>query len=111
VGKSSFRIQVVQRAFKVAHSVLLSYVAEPALPAPSLLATILPPTGEMFERRRLKRRIERRRQAGRGDSREPPSASEPRGMDQPLASKRALPGGGAPSPAGKRQRDVSRQRR
>lgn len=52
VGKSSFRIQLVQRSFEVAFRVLMSHVSEPALPprAGSILASILLPTDEMRTR-------------------------------------------------------------
>ena len=50
VGKASFRMQLVQRSFEVAYRVLLSHVSEPAVPAVSILASILPPTDEMTER-------------------------------------------------------------
>jgi len=61
-GKSSFRIQLVQRTFEVAFRVLMSHVSEPALPpkAGSILASILLPTDEM--RARASRYSE-----GRGD--------------------------------------------
>ena len=56
VGKSSFRIQLVQRSFEVAFRVLLSHVSEPALPSRlgSILASILLPTDEMRTRAFLK---------------------------------------------------------
>ena len=56
VGKPSFRIQIVQRAFSAAYRVLLANVAEP-LPqssmarSSSVLATILPVSQEMTSRR------------------------------------------------------------
>lgn len=52
VGKSSFRIQLVQRSFEVAFRILMSHVSEPALPpkAGSILASILLPTDEMRTR-------------------------------------------------------------
>lgn len=56
VGKTSFRIQTVQRAFGIAHKMLLAHVAEPVMPTKSILATILPPTEEMHQRRLEKRR-------------------------------------------------------
>jgi non-canonical poly(A) RNA polymerase PAPD5/7 len=106
VGKSSFRIQIVQRAFKVAHNVLLSYVAEATPTAPSILATILPPTDEMLQRRRLKRRMARR-QMLKQEERQQSKTSDPPGMDQPLPSKRVLSANDASSPSGKRQRSIA----
>lgn len=56
VGKASFRIQTVQRAFSAAYKVLLAHVAPPVEPAVSILATIIPPTDEMMDRKRVKGR-------------------------------------------------------
>jgi non-canonical poly(A) RNA polymerase PAPD5/7 len=50
VGRPSFRMQLIQRSLDVALKVLLSHVAEPAVPTVSLLATILPPNEEMQKR-------------------------------------------------------------
>jgi non-canonical poly(A) RNA polymerase PAPD5/7 len=50
VGKPSYRIQVVQRAFELAFKTLLAHVSEPMVPAISSLASILPPTAEMDKR-------------------------------------------------------------
>jgi non-canonical poly(A) RNA polymerase PAPD5/7 len=51
IGASSFRFQMVQRAFAVAYKVLLCYTASPVLnEVPSILATILPPTDYMKNR-------------------------------------------------------------
>lgn len=55
VGRATFRIQTVQRAFEVAMRVLLSHVAEPYVPTTSILASILPPTTEMMKRATLKK--------------------------------------------------------
>jgi len=55
VGKGSFRMQTVQRAFAVAYRMIMAHTAAPAQPAISILATILPPTEEMMERKTLKR--------------------------------------------------------
>ena len=55
VGKPSFRMSTVQRSFEVAFKVLLSHVTEPAVPAVSILASILPPTEEMRKRSTLTR--------------------------------------------------------
>lgn len=52
VGSPSFRIDLVQRSFEVAFRVLLSHVSEPMIPTNSLLASILKPSNEMWERRR-----------------------------------------------------------
>jgi len=61
VGQSSFRYQIIHRAFQVAYRVLLAYIT--AAPterelrnAPSILAAILPPTDYMTSRLVLKRR-------------------------------------------------------
>lgn len=56
VGQTSFRINLVQRAFAVAYRILLAHVAEPSVPATSILASILTPTEEMLERKRQKRK-------------------------------------------------------
>ena len=56
VGKSSFRIQIVQRAFAAAYKVLLPHVAAPVQPTVSILATIIPPTEEMTQRKIAKGR-------------------------------------------------------
>mmetsp|Transcript_17045 Transcript_17045/g.21565 ORF Transcript_17045/g.21565 Transcript_17045/m.21565 type:complete len:538 (-) Transcript_17045:1184-2797(-) len=50
VGKSSFRMQLIQKSFEIALRVLLGHVAEPALRTDSILASILPPTEEMYKR-------------------------------------------------------------
>lgn len=50
VGKPSYRIQVVQRAFELAFKTLLAHLSEPMVPAISALASILPPTAEMDKR-------------------------------------------------------------
>jgi non-canonical poly(A) RNA polymerase PAPD5/7 len=50
VGKPSFKIQTVARSFDVAFKVLLAHVTEPAIPATSILASILPPSPEMQKR-------------------------------------------------------------
>ena len=55
VGKGSFRMQTVQRAFAVAYRMIMAHTAAPAQPTISILATILPPTEEMMERRAIKR--------------------------------------------------------
>ena len=54
VGKASFRISTVQRAFAGAYKVLLAHVSAPAEPVVSILATIIPPTEEMIKRRQAK---------------------------------------------------------
>jgi non-canonical poly(A) RNA polymerase PAPD5/7 len=59
VGRSSFRIRVVQGAFAAAYRVLLTYMAVPLQPTSSILASILPPTQEMRQRRFLKRKSKR----------------------------------------------------
>jgi non-canonical poly(A) RNA polymerase PAPD5/7 len=60
VGSSSFRFQMVQRAFAVAYRMLLAHVTagpnEHELHVSSILATILPPTHYMTSRLVLKRR-------------------------------------------------------
>lgn len=61
VGQSSFRYQIVQRAFAVAYKMLLAYVTaapneQQLRDVPSILATILPPTHYMTTRLVLKRR-------------------------------------------------------
>jgi non-canonical poly(A) RNA polymerase PAPD5/7 len=80
VGKASFRVQMIQRAFSVAYHMLLAHVCAPFEPTPSILGTILPVNQEMLERQLLKKRdrpLASKR--GRHDSRDD---------DRPLASKR-----------------------
>jgi non-canonical poly(A) RNA polymerase PAPD5/7 len=48
VGKASFKMQLIQRSFDTAFKVLLAHVAEPAIPAPSILLSILPASSEMY---------------------------------------------------------------
>ena len=55
VGKPSFRMQQIQRSFEVAFKVLLSHVTDPAVPAVSILASILPATDEMRKRSTITR--------------------------------------------------------
>jgi non-canonical poly(A) RNA polymerase PAPD5/7 len=50
VGTPSFRINTVQRAFEVAFKTLLCHVSEPLMPTVSILASILPPSDEMWLR-------------------------------------------------------------
>lgn len=50
VGSPSFRIDLVQRSFEVAFKELLCHVSEPLVPTTSILATILQPSEEMWER-------------------------------------------------------------
>eukprot|EP00531_Pseudo-nitzschia_arenysensis_P007353 CAMPEP_0116156550 /NCGR_PEP_ID=MMETSP0329-20121206/22890_1 /TAXON_ID=697910 /ORGANISM="Pseudo-nitzschia arenysensis, Strain B593" /LENGTH=457 /DNA_ID=CAMNT_0003653637 /DNA_START=54 /DNA_END=1424 /DNA_ORIENTATION=+ len=50
VGSASFRIDLVQRSFEVAFKTLLCHVSEPYIPTPSILASILMPSEEMWER-------------------------------------------------------------
>jgi non-canonical poly(A) RNA polymerase PAPD5/7 len=54
VGRASFRMQIVQRAFAAAYKVLLAHVASPVEPVVSILATIIPPTEEMVKRKMAK---------------------------------------------------------
>lgn len=50
VGTPSFRIGNVQRSFEVAFKTLLCHVTEPFMPTASILASILPPSAEMWIR-------------------------------------------------------------
>jgi non-canonical poly(A) RNA polymerase PAPD5/7 len=50
VGKGSFRMQLIAKSFEVAMRVLLSHTAEPVVATQSILASILPPTEEMYKR-------------------------------------------------------------
>ncbi len=50
VGSPSFRIDLVQRSFEVAFKTLLCYTSEPYQPTRSILASILLPSEEMWER-------------------------------------------------------------
>lgn len=54
VGSPSFRIDLVQRSFEVAFKELLCHVSEPLVPTTSILATILQPSEEMWERSNTK---------------------------------------------------------
>ena len=56
VGQSSFRYQTVQRSFAVAYKMLLAYLTagpneKDLNDVPSVLATILPPTHYMIDRK------------------------------------------------------------
>ena len=53
VGKSSFRMQLIQKSFEVALRVLLSHVAQPYVPTDSILESIIPSTEEMYKRATL----------------------------------------------------------
>ena len=73
VGKPSYRIQVVQRAFELAFKTQLAYLSEPMVPTVSILASILPPTVEMRKRASTKSGIRQQvptfgRQASNGSS-------------------------------------------
>ena len=57
VGAGAFRIQMIRRIFEHAFKMLLAHVSEPAEPTDSILATIVPPTKEMEERKRMKERL------------------------------------------------------
>jgi len=52
VGSPSFRIDLVQRSFDIAFKTLLCHVSEPAIPTTSILASILMPSEEMWDRGR-----------------------------------------------------------
>lgn len=54
VGKASFRMSIVQRAFAAAYKVLLAHTSSPVEPVTSILATVIPPTDEMMERKKSK---------------------------------------------------------
>jgi len=53
VGKPSFRMQNIAKAFEASYNVLMSHVSDPAVPTASVLASILPPTEEMRKRAML----------------------------------------------------------
>jgi hypothetical protein len=53
VGKPTYRMNIIQRAFAAAYQMLMVYVAAPYEPTVSILASILPPTEEMSERARM----------------------------------------------------------
>lgn len=101
VGRPSFRIQTVQRAFKVAHGSLLARVTSASELTPdaqlhtssSILAAILPPTPDMARRRRQQ---DRRRAAAPRPTptiAPPPTSSSATRVDRPLAAPRR--GGGS----------------
>mmetsp|Transcript_11498 Transcript_11498/g.16859 ORF Transcript_11498/g.16859 Transcript_11498/m.16859 type:complete len:438 (-) Transcript_11498:962-2275(-) len=50
VGKPSFKMFLIQRAFDTSFKSLLAHVAEPVIPVPSILAVILPASPEMQHR-------------------------------------------------------------
>lgn len=50
VGKPSFKMFLIQRAFDTSFKSLLAHVAEPIIPAFSILGVILPASSEMHER-------------------------------------------------------------
>lgn len=50
VGQTSYRMQLIAKSFETAMRVLLSHTAEPVIYTESILASILPPTEEMFQR-------------------------------------------------------------
>jgi non-canonical poly(A) RNA polymerase PAPD5/7 len=52
VGSPSFRIDLVQRSFEIAFKTLLCHVSEPIIPTTSILASVLMPSEEMWERGR-----------------------------------------------------------
>jgi len=54
VGRASYRMQLVQKSFEVAFRTLLCRVSDPHVPCQSILASILPPTGEMTRRAALR---------------------------------------------------------
>jgi non-canonical poly(A) RNA polymerase PAPD5/7 len=53
VGKSSFRMALIQKSYEVALRVLLSHVAQPVVHTDSILASIIPPNEEMYKRATL----------------------------------------------------------
>jgi non-canonical poly(A) RNA polymerase PAPD5/7 len=59
VGKASFRIGMIQRAFAVAYKMVLANTATPLEPTMngSILETILPPTSEMRERAAMRQQL------------------------------------------------------
>jgi non-canonical poly(A) RNA polymerase PAPD5/7 len=59
VGKASFRIGMIQRAFAVAYKMVLAHTATPLEPTMngSILETILPPTNEMRERAVMRQQL------------------------------------------------------
>lgn len=50
VGKGSYRMIQIQKAFDIAFRTILAYTSEPIVPCQSILATILPPTKDMVKR-------------------------------------------------------------
>ena len=79
VGKGSFRMQVLQRAFSIAYRTLLSHVAHPVRAARhnSILASILPVSEYMLERRILKRKYDRNNKSQQSGKRRRPSDRSP----------------------------------
>lgn len=53
VGRSTYRIQMIQKSFELSFKVLLAHISEPPEPAVSLLETIIPVTEEMRKRKTL----------------------------------------------------------
>ena len=62
VGKSSFRMGLIQKSFEVALRVLLGHVAQPVIPTDSILESIIPPTEEMYQRATMNKVLKIERQ-------------------------------------------------
>jgi len=78
VGSPSFRIDLVQRSFEVAFKVLLCHVSQPFVPTPSILASILPPSEEMWKRVGLSQQANFNGGERRGISTEEPATKRQR---------------------------------
>ena len=89
VGSASFRIDLVQRSFDVAFKVLLCHVSEPLIPATSILATILTPSEEMWERSRPSQQPQRNNDyiAGHENGRQVVASPQ---QDEPAKKRRRL---------------------
>ena len=54
VGKASFKVGLVKRSFEFAHKTLLAHVSEPAVPAISILASVIPMSTQTWNEYLLK---------------------------------------------------------
>jgi non-canonical poly(A) RNA polymerase PAPD5/7 len=70
VGQTSYRMQLIAKSFETAMRVLLSHTAEPVIHTESILASILPPTQEMFKRATMHKVYKIERQLKRNQSSE-----------------------------------------
>jgi DNA polymerase sigma len=53
VGRGTYRMGLLQRAFETGFRTLVAHTSDPVIPTASILGTILPPTTEMWTRRNV----------------------------------------------------------